>query len=125
MKLKIKNPFKMLSEHFENNRRKEAIAQVNRDVQLREFEGKIYLCYNNVPIVEESQLKDTLCNTITDTRAAVCRYAVYRNIRRSYGGGYKSEDRKDFYFSGCFSDCFACISDNMAGRNFWGISKQN
>lgn len=74
MKLKIKNPFKMLSEHYEKKRREESIAQVNRDVQLREFDGKIWLCYNNVPIVEESQLKDTLCNTITDTRAAVCRY---------------------------------------------------
>ena len=74
MKLRFKNPFKMLSEHFENRRREESIAQVNRDVQLREFEGKIWLCYNNIPIVEQSQLKDTLCNTITDTRAAVCRY---------------------------------------------------
>ena len=74
MKLKIKNPFKMLSEHFEDRRREEAIAQVNRDVQLREFEGKIWMCYNDVPIVEESQLKDTLCNTIADTRAAVFRH---------------------------------------------------
>ena len=74
MKTKIKNPFKTLSEHFENKRRKEAIAQVNRCVQLREFEEKIWLCYNDVPIVEQSQLKDTLCNTITDTRAAVCRH---------------------------------------------------
>ena len=74
MKLKIKNPFKMLSEYFEDRRREESIAQVNQDVQLREFEGKIWLCYNNVPIVEQSQLKDTICNTITDTRAAVCRY---------------------------------------------------
>ena len=74
MKMKIKNPFKMLSEHFENSRREEATAQVNRCVQLREFEGKIWLCYNDVPIVEQSQLKDTICNTITDTRAAVCRY---------------------------------------------------
>ena len=79
MKLKIKNPFKTLSEHFEKNRRKEAIAQVNREVQLREFEGKIWLCYNNVPIVEQSQLKDNLCNTITDTRAAVCRYFKLTN----------------------------------------------
>ena len=74
MKLKIKNPFKMLSEHFENSRREESIAQVNREVQLREFEGKIWLCYNNVPIVEESQLKDTLCSTVASTREAVCRY---------------------------------------------------
>lgn len=74
MRLKIKNPFKILSEHYEKKRREEAIAQVNRDVQLREFEGNIWLCYNNVPIVEQSQLKDTLCNTITNTRAAVCRY---------------------------------------------------
>ena len=75
MKLKIKNPFKTWAE----NRRKEAIAQVNRCVQLREFEGKIWLCYNDVPIVEQSQLKDTLCNTITDTRAAVCRYFKLTN----------------------------------------------
>ena len=74
MKMNIKNPFKMLSEHFEDRRREEAIAQVNREVQLREFEGKIWLCYDNIPIVEQSQLKDTLCNTVSSTREAVCRY---------------------------------------------------
>lgn len=74
MKLIFKNPFKTLSEYYEKKRREEAIAQFNRDVQLREFEGKIWLCYNNVPIVEESQLKDTLCNTVSNTREAVCRY---------------------------------------------------
>ena len=74
MKTKIKNPFKSLYGYFEKRRREESIAQVNRDVQLREFEGKIWLCYNDVPIVEQSQLKDTICNTITDTRSAVCRY---------------------------------------------------
>ena len=74
MNLKIKNPFKTWAENYEKNRREEAIAQVNRDVQLREFEGKIWICYNNVPIVEESQLKDTLCNTVASTREAVCRY---------------------------------------------------
>ena len=74
MKAKIKNPFKTWAELYEKNRREEAIAQVNRDVQLREFEGKIWICYNNVPIVEESQLKDTICNTVSKTREAVCRY---------------------------------------------------
>lgn len=74
MKTKIKNPFKELHAYFEKRRREEFLAQVNQDVQLREFEGKIWICYNNVPIVEQSQLKDTICNTITDTRAAVCRY---------------------------------------------------
>ena len=79
MKLNIKNPFKTWAENYEKNRRKEAIAHVNRCVQLREFEEKIWLCYNDVPIVEQSQLKDTLCNTITDTRAAVCRYFKLTN----------------------------------------------
>ena len=74
MKLKIKNPFKTFSEYYEKKKREEYIEQVHRDVQLREFEGKIWLCYNNVPIVEESQLKDTLCNTVAKTREAVCRY---------------------------------------------------
>ena len=74
MKLKIKNPFKTWVENYEKNRREESIAQVNRDVQLREFEGKIWLCYNDIPIVEQEQLKDTLCNTLASTREAVCRY---------------------------------------------------
>ena len=74
MNLKIKNPFKILSEHFEKKRREESIAHVNRCVQLREFEGKIWLCYDNIPIVEQSQLKDTLCNTVASTREAVFRY---------------------------------------------------
>ena len=78
MKLNIKNPFKTLAENYEKNRRKEAIAQVNRCVQLREFEGKIWLCYNDVPIVEQSQLKDTLCNTVASTREAVCRYYKFK-----------------------------------------------
>lgn len=79
MKFRIKNPFKILAENYEKSRRKEAIAQVNREVQLREFEGKIWLCYNNVPIVEQSQLKDTLCNTVASTREAVCRYFKLTN----------------------------------------------
>lgn len=74
MKFKIKNPFKKFAENYAKNRREEAIAQVHRDVQLREFEGKIWLCYDNIPIVEQEQLKDTLCNTVAKTREAVCRY---------------------------------------------------
>ena len=74
MKLKIKNPFKKFAENYAKNRREEAIEQVHRDVQLREFEGKIWICYNNVPIVEESQIKDTICNIVASTREAVCRY---------------------------------------------------
>ena len=74
MKVKIKNPFKTLAENYAKNIRQEAIEQVNRDVQLREFEGKIWLCYKDIPIVEQEQLKDTLCNTLANTREAVCRY---------------------------------------------------
>ena len=74
MKLKIKNPFKILSEHFEKKRREESIAHVNRCVQLREFEGKIWLCYDNIPLIEQEQLKMDICDTIKDAREAVCRY---------------------------------------------------
>ena len=74
MKVKIKNPFKTFAENYAKNIRQEAIEQVNRDVQLREFEGKIWLCYKDIPIVEESHIKDTICNTVSKTREAVCRY---------------------------------------------------
>ena len=74
LKLKIKNPFKTWAESYEKNRRKEAIAQVNRCVQLREFEGKIWLCYDNIPLIEQEQLKMDICDTIKDARDTVCRY---------------------------------------------------
>ena len=74
MKLKIKNPFKTWAELDAKKRHKEAIEQVYNSIQLREFEGKIWLCYDNIPIVEQEQLKDTLCNTVAKTRDAVCRY---------------------------------------------------
>lgn len=74
MKLKIKNPFKTWAELDAQKRHKEAIEQVYNSIQLREFEGKIWLCYDNIPIVEQEQLKDTLCNTVSKTREAVCRY---------------------------------------------------
>ena len=82
MKLKIKNPFKKFAEYYEKKRREEAIEQVNQYVQLREFEGKIWLCYNDIPIVEQEQLKDTLCNTLANTREAVCRYYKINYERR-------------------------------------------
>ena len=74
MKLKIKNPFKAWVESYAKRQHELAIEQVNKDVQLREFEGKIWLCYGNIPIVEQNQLRDTLCNTLASTREAVCRY---------------------------------------------------
>lgn len=74
MKLKIKNRFKTWAENCAKSRREEAIEQVNRDVQLREFEGKIWLCYDNIPLIEQEQLKMDICDTIKDAREAVCRY---------------------------------------------------
>ena len=74
MKLKIKNPFKAWVENYAKRQHELAIEQVNKDVQLREFEGKIWLCYKDIPLVEQSQLKDMLCNTVAKARESVCRY---------------------------------------------------
>ena len=74
MKAKIKNPFKTWAELYEKSRREESIAHINRCVQLREFEGKIWLCYDNIPLIEQEQLKMDICDTIKDAREAVCRY---------------------------------------------------
>ena len=74
MKLKIKSMFKTWIEKCYNERRKEVIERVNRSVQLREFEGKIWLCYDNIPLIEQEQFKMDICDTIKDAREAVCRY---------------------------------------------------
>lgn len=66
--------FKAYIEKCSNERRKEVIERVNRSVQLREFEGKIWLCYDNIPLIEQEQLKKDICDTIKDAREAVCSY---------------------------------------------------
>ena len=66
--------FKAWIEKCSNERRKEVIERVNRSIQLREFEGKIWLCYDNIPLIEQEQLKMDICDTIKDARDTVCRY---------------------------------------------------
>ena len=72
--MKINNPIKKLIESYSRKQREDSIAQVTHSIQLREFESKIWLCYNNIPLVEQDDLKYSLCEAVHRTRDALCRY---------------------------------------------------
>lgn len=72
--MKINNPIKKLIESYSRKQREDSIAQVKHSIQLREFENKIWLCYNNIPLVEQDDLKHSLCEAVYRTRDALCRY---------------------------------------------------
>lgn len=72
--MKINNPIKKLIESYSRKQREDSIAQVTHSIQLREFENKIWLCYNNIPLVEQDDLKHSLCEAVYRTRDALCRY---------------------------------------------------
>ena len=69
--MKINNPIKKLIESYSRKQREDSIAQVTHSIQLREFESEIWLCYNNIPIVAQDDLKHSLCEAVYRTRDAL------------------------------------------------------
>jgi len=66
--------FASIQKRWAENERKAKIEEVNKSVQVREFEGKLYLCYKDVPLAEESMLNMSICTTVKEVRDNVQRY---------------------------------------------------
>lgn len=56
----------------ERNIKREALSRL----QAREFEGKIYLCFDNVPIIQEVDLVEDLGNVIETAREHYLEYRL-------------------------------------------------
>lgn len=56
----------------ERNIKREALSRL----QAREFEGEIYLCFDNVPIIQEVDLVSDLGSVLTDAREHYLEYRL-------------------------------------------------
>lgn len=56
----------------ERNIKREALSRL----QAREFEGEIYLCFDNVPIIQEVDLVSDLGSVLTDARELYLEYRL-------------------------------------------------
>lgn len=56
------------------NEREARIAAANESVQVREFDGKLFLCYDDVPLIEESLLNAPICAAVNASRDTVLKW---------------------------------------------------
>lgn len=74
MRLNIRNPFASIKKRWEETEKATRLAQVENSVQVREFDGKLYLCYDDVPLIEESMLQGNICTMVAESRQVVKKY---------------------------------------------------
>lgn len=72
----------MLDEHKRSKRRKhlkEVEKWAKEKIQVREYNGTLFLCYDNIPLVEECRFKeDEFCNSVIRAREAAIDYEICR-----------------------------------------------
>lgn len=54
--------------------RAEKMAVVDENVQIREFDGRIFICYNDIPLVDEAMIEIPICNAVKICRKDVKKY---------------------------------------------------
>lgn len=64
--------------------KKEALLQVRAKevIQVREFDGSVYLSYLNTPVIKVENIKTTIADTLSAARDA---YVKYRKGENVYG----------------------------------------
>ena len=75
---KLRIWFRSVLEHSRrvSEAKRKALLQVEAEdiIQVREFNGKLYVCYRDIPLVEESQLNRQAEITVRSVRAAYVEY---------------------------------------------------
>lgn len=64
------NPFKKVQDRL----RKEEIVSVQRNIDIREFDGEIYICYEKIPLLKASDVKHDVCSVVKQMRSTVQKY---------------------------------------------------
>lgn len=76
---KIKAYIRLRRDRADRRRRESLLRQAERDVQLREFDGGLYLCLGGVPLVWQ----ESTCNAIAALKRARESYVKY--VRKNTG----------------------------------------
>lgn len=71
---------KAISSHLAARSEKRLKISVETDLQLREFDGEIYIAYNDVPIVKSKLLTKDVVTALSASRETLTMYRQrYRN----------------------------------------------
>lgn len=75
---KLRIWFRSVLEHSRrvSKAKRTALLQVEAEdiIQVREFNGKLFVCYRDIPLVDESQLNNQAEITVKTVRAAYVEY---------------------------------------------------
>lgn len=72
------NPFKQLLHRRAEHRAAEIRLNAADDIQVREFEGKLYVAYHGVPLIDASMLQSDITRAVQDARSSAVAYQIKR-----------------------------------------------
>lgn len=68
------NPFKNWTQKYDEKQRQLQIEEIRGKIQIREYEGRLFISYDNRPLIEQKKLKDDICLTLEEIRNNVLKY---------------------------------------------------
>lgn len=66
--------FKKIRNKLDEKNRQLAICEIKDRIQIREYEGKLYICYDYQPLIEQDKLKGDICENLEKIRNNVITY---------------------------------------------------
>lgn len=76
---KLGNPFSFIGkirEKLAKSERDRIVNEINDSVQIREFDGKVFVSYKNIPLLDESDCIASACETVAKMRNNLKKYRL-------------------------------------------------
>lgn len=81
----MSNPFKQLYSLFKESREKkkynrrsmrinELLREAEDNIQVREFDGKLYIAYKDIPLIDQTSLQTNILHAVQDARHTATAY---------------------------------------------------
>lgn len=73
-KINITNPITIIRRKMAKSEYERIKSQIEQDVQLREFGGRIHISYRGIPLLDETCFKDNACDVVGKIRCTLAEF---------------------------------------------------
>ena len=64
----MRNPFKIYLDWVNTNDLNDKKNEYTDSIQVREFNGQLYICYKDIPLVRQDHINGDICKVVQECR---------------------------------------------------------